>query len=289
MSLREPATRADRAEPVIQSSNRPLTTEAARCSTSSKSRSSRPRWRAGRRRRSSRPPSPGAGGLGFVAAGYRIARGARRAASPAPARSPTGRSAVNLFAPTGAPADPAVVARYAERPPRRGRPRRRRARRPRFDDDAFEAKLALLERPPVARRVVHLRLPAGRDGRAGAGDRRGGVGDRHRARRRPRRRSAAGADALVVQGSEAGGHRGAFVDRDDRVDYGLLALLQLVRRARRRAARRDRRDRHRPRASRRSSPRARRRPRSARRSCAAPRPGPPRRTAPRSPRTARPA
>ena len=40
---------------------------------------------------------------------------------------------------------------------------------------------------------------------------------------------AAGAGALVVQGTEAGGHRGAFVDREDRVDYGLLALLQLVR------------------------------------------------------------
>jgi nitronate monooxygenase len=38
----------------------------------------------------------------------------------------------------------------------------------------------------------------------------------------------AGADALVVQGVEAGGHRGSFVDRDDRVDYGLLALLALV-------------------------------------------------------------
>ncbi len=31
-----------------------------------------------------------------------------------------------------------------------------------------------------------------------------------------------------MQGTEAGGHRGAFVDREERVDYGLLALLQLV-------------------------------------------------------------
>ena len=41
--------------------------------------------------------------------------------------------------------------------------------------------------------------------------------------------AAAGADALVVQGVEAGGHRGSFADREDRADYGLLALLQLVR------------------------------------------------------------
>ena len=32
-----------------------------------------------------------------------------------------------------------------------------------------------------------------------------------------------------MQGAEAGGHRGSFEDREDRVDYGLLALLQLVR------------------------------------------------------------
>jgi nitronate monooxygenase len=36
------------------------------------------------------------------------------------------------------------------------------------------------------------------------------------------------ADALVVQGVEAGGHRGSFADRAGRIDYGLLALLQLV-------------------------------------------------------------
>jgi nitronate monooxygenase len=38
--------------------------------------------------------------------------------------------------------------------------------------------------------------------------------------------AAAGADALVVQGGEAGGHRGGFADTDDAV--GLLPLLQLV-------------------------------------------------------------
>jgi nitronate monooxygenase len=38
----------------------------------------------------------------------------------------------------------------------------------------------------------------------------------------------AGADALVVQGTEAGGHRGAFVDGDDAAGTGLLALLRLV-------------------------------------------------------------
>ena len=40
--------------------------------------------------------------------------------------------------------------------------------------------------------------------------------------------AAAGADALVVQGVEAGGHRGSFVDSDSHEDYGTLALLSLV-------------------------------------------------------------
>ncbi len=40
-----------------------------------------------------------------------------------------------------------------------------------------------------------------------------------------------GADALIVQGVEAGGHRGSFQDADGRGEIGLLALLRLVTRA----------------------------------------------------------
>src|SRR5918911_1716300 len=39
---------------------------------------------------------------------------------------------------------------------------------------------------------------------------------------------AAGADALVLQGTEAGGHRASFVDTDGAEGLGLLALLRLV-------------------------------------------------------------
>ena len=46
----------------------------------------------------------------------------------------------------------------------------------------------------------------------------------------------AGADGLVVQGTEAGGHRGGFVDDgSDEGGIGLLALLRLWSRARRRS------------------------------------------------------
>ena len=41
----------------------------------------------------------------------------------------------------------------------------------------------------------------------------------------------AGADGLVVQGTEAGGHRGGFEDDGPRGGVGLLALLRLVARA----------------------------------------------------------
>ena len=56
----------------------------------------------------------------------------------------------------------------------------------------------------------------------------------------------AGADALVLQGVEAGGHRGTFVDRPGSEGLGLLALLRLVAAADLRpAARRRRRHRRR--------------------------------------------
>src|SRR5581483_10470604 len=38
----------------------------------------------------------------------------------------------------------------------------------------------------------------------------------------------AGADALALQGIEAGGHRASFADEDDAEGYGVLALLRLV-------------------------------------------------------------
>jgi nitronate monooxygenase len=40
--------------------------------------------------------------------------------------------------------------------------------------------------------------------------------------------AAAGADALVLQGIEAGGHRASFEDRDGAEGLGLLALIRLV-------------------------------------------------------------
>src|SRR4051812_44241836 len=89
-----------------------------------------------------------AGGLGFLAAGYKTpdALAEDLARTRALTDRPFGE---NVFAPTGAPADPGVVRRYADAL----RPLAERAGvalgEPRFDDDAFEPKLALLlDEPP---------------------------------------------------------------------------------------------------------------------------------------------
>ncbi|HWA53254.1 MAG TPA: nitronate monooxygenase [Solirubrobacterales bacterium] len=179
------------------------------------------------------PSTPGlaaavceAGGLGFLAAGYRSAEdlGEEVAALREQTSRPFG---VNVFVPSGGPADPEVVAAYA----RRLTPLAEKAGvdlgEPRFEDDEFGAKCsALIEDPPA---VVSFTFGCPEEGF---------VHDLHGAGAEvwvtvtdPEEAAIAaqaGVDALVVQGAEAGGHRGSFVDSPERVEYGLLALLQLV-------------------------------------------------------------
>jgi len=167
-----------------------------------------------------------AGGLGFLAAGYKTADAlaadveAVRAATAAP-------FGVNLFVPGSTPADPDAVARYAATLAEEAERQGAALGEPRSEDDHWDAKLALLHhaKPVVASFTfgcppadtiaalqadgiavwVTVTTPA--EARAAAG---------------------AGADALVVQGAEAGGHRGSFDDAAPGA-IGLLALLQLVR------------------------------------------------------------
>jgi nitronate monooxygenase len=168
----------------------------------------------------------GAGGMGFVAGGYRPPDGLREAL--ARTRELTdGPLGLNLFAPTGAPADPEAVRRYAERL----RPEADRAGvalgEPRFDDDWFAEKLEIALQAPVQAVSFTFGCPPAETIERVRGSGRAAwvtVTDAAEAREA----AAAGADALVVQGVEAGGHRGAFADREDRVDSGLLALLQVV-------------------------------------------------------------
>jgi nitronate monooxygenase len=165
-----------------------------------------------------------AGGFGFVAGGYRTPDALRddvaavRALTPEP-------FGVNLFVP-GAPADPAAYEAYVAGLADEARRHDVSLGEPRFEDDAWEAKLALLEADPVAVVSFTFGCPAAevvQRLRTAGSEVWVTVTDPDEASQA----AAAGADALVAQGTEAGGHRASFVDSDGG-DYGLLALLQLL-------------------------------------------------------------
>lgn len=166
-----------------------------------------------------------AGGLGFLAAGYKAVDAVR--ADVEAVRERTGNPfGVNLFAPPGEPGDAAAVERYAAslraEAERYGAP----LGEPRHDDDAWEAKLELVATMNIPVVSFTFGCPPAAV-----------IADLHAAEvaawvtvttpAEARTASEAGADALVVQGVEAGGHRGSFDDARPG-DIGLLALLQLV-------------------------------------------------------------
>ncbi|MGI5486652.1 nitronate monooxygenase [Microtetraspora malaysiensis] len=173
-----------------------------------------------------------AGGLGFLAAGYKT--GEVVAAEIERVRAATNRPfGVNLFVPGDDPADPDVVEAYAaELAPEAERYGVELPDVPLDDDDDWDAKLDLLLRSPVP--VVSFTF--GCPGLALV-DRFHEVGttvvvtvtDPGEAVAAV----AAGADALSVQGPEAGAHRGSFVPRKPygRSEPGLLDLLAAVRAA----------------------------------------------------------
>lgn len=145
------------------------------------------------------------GGLGFLGAGYKTAAAvaAEIAATRALSDRPFG---VNLFVPSR-PSDPGAVAAYREQ--LRGRYAAEPGE-PRWDDDGWEAKLAVVAGvavvsfafgcppPHVIGRLrdqgsavaVTVTTPAEAD-------------------------SAGDVDILVLQGAEAGGHRGSWADDED--------------------------------------------------------------------------
>ncbi|WP_214409156.1 nitronate monooxygenase [Sphaerisporangium fuscum] len=168
-----------------------------------------------------------AGGLGFLAAGYRSADDLR--ADIAAVRSRTAAPfGVNLFVPSAGQVDRAAVDAYAARLRAEAERHGVELGAPADDDDAWQAKLAVVteERVPLvsftfglpAREVIEQVRAAGASVAVTVTTPDEAVAAH-----------AAGADILVAQGIEAGGHRGGFTD--DAGDYGLLTLLRLVLRA----------------------------------------------------------
>ena len=166
-----------------------------------------------------------AGGLGFLAAGYKTAEAVR--AEIAAVRSTTKRPfGVNLFYPTRDEVDEAAIAAYADS--LRGEEERYDVSvgDHRWSDDEWGAKLDVVaeERPAVVsftfgcpeREIVEwLR---GRDIAVWA---------TVTSPAEARIALAAGVDALVLQGAEAGGHQGSFHQHDDE-PVSILTLLQFV-------------------------------------------------------------
>jgi nitronate monooxygenase len=167
-----------------------------------------------------------AGGLGSLAAGYLTPDRLREDVATLGELTNRGFG-VNLFAAGGAPADPERVRAYAERLEVEARRAGVDLGQARFDDDWLEPKLAILTERPVAVVSFTFGLPPRRavDALHDAGSE---VWITVTSPDEAAAAAARGADALIVQGVEAGGHRAVFTDDASQSDLTLLAALQLV-------------------------------------------------------------
>src|SRR5437764_3803002 len=167
-----------------------------------------------------------AGGLGFIAAAYLPA--SEVAARIESARGLTqGPLGVNVFVPGSGPAQPADYASYVERFRAWAQDAGAEVGEARWDDDDWDAKVELLTANPVEVTSFTFGCPS-----------RELVDELHRAGSEAwvtvtspdeaTQAAAVGADVLVVQGAEAGGHRGSFVNSAELPLYGVLALLDLL-------------------------------------------------------------
>ena len=171
-----------------------------------------------------------AGGLGFLAGGY-LGADAMRADIRTLRERTSAPFGVNVFVPGSPDVDEEAVRAYVERL------RARESGRygvepgaPRFDDDDWEAKLRVLakERVPVVSFTFGCPRPETISSLQDAGSE---VWVTVTDLAEARLAHAAGADALVLQGSEAGGHRASFADRDDAEQLSVLTLTRLVAKA----------------------------------------------------------
>jgi nitronate monooxygenase len=158
-----------------------------------------------------------AGGLGFLAAGYRDPEEMRYEIQAMRGRA----FGVNLFVPGSSEVDAGAVDAYvASLGGAVGEPR--------FDDDGWRAKLDVLrDSEPVPVVSFTFGCPPLCEVRAlqAHGSE---VWVTVTSVEEARAARDAGADVLVVQGAEAGGHRGTWVDSDAAEPLGVLSLVRLV-------------------------------------------------------------
>jgi nitronate monooxygenase len=169
-----------------------------------------------------------AGGLGFLAAGYRAPDAVR--ADIAEVRRATPRPfGLNLFVPGPATDDAAAFERYAGALAGEAERLGVELGEPGYDDDRWDEKLALAREEHVPVVSFTFGCPDA-DADAVAELQAAGCAVWVTVTTAAEAVAAAdaGVDALVVQGFEAGGHRGS-TDVAAPGDAGLLALLQLVR------------------------------------------------------------
>ena len=167
-----------------------------------------------------------AGALGFVAAGY-LTPDALRARIDATRLLTERPFGVNVFSPPLEAADPDVVRAFVERLAPFAAAEGVALGAPRFDDDHYDDKVEIViaTRPAVvsfafgcpSTELVRRCTDAGSEVWVTVTDATEAVTARD-----------AGAHAVVAQGSEAGAHRGTFID-DDRDPRPLRALLDDVR------------------------------------------------------------
>jgi nitronate monooxygenase len=164
------------------------------------------------------------GGLGFLASGYLSA--AELAARRRRLNELTGRPfGVNLFVP-GMAGDMARVRQFAAEIESDVSGAGARMGEPRHDDDDWGAKVGYLLDAPVDVVSFTFGIP-GEDVIAGLRAKGTEVWVTVTSLDEARRAAMAGADLLVVQGYEAGGHRGGTSDAPEDA-VGLIALLQLI-------------------------------------------------------------
>lgn len=167
------------------------------------------------------------GGLGFLAAGYLSTE--RLGEDIDALRGLTDRPfGVNLFVGGGYAADPARVEAYAQRLGAEALRVGVQLGQPRFDDDSCRAKLDLVHDRAVPVVSLTFGLPP-REAIDELHDAGSEVWLTVTSPAEAQQAAEHGADALIVQGVEAGGHRGVFVDDADQSELTLFSALQLVR------------------------------------------------------------